>query len=90
MAGDDPLAGPQASQPAYPCFRQPELVSASADRRTLVAFTEAYPVATPGPTGSCAPPLRGADDIADVVYRRSTDAGPGSGLITRRDPERSP
>ena len=57
---------------SYPCFRQPELTPVGGE--TLLAWTEAYPVATPGPSGNCAPPL-GANDVADLVYRRSTNSG---------------
>ena len=66
-----PLFEPSAS--GYPCFRQPAL-TAVAGGRVLLAWTEAYPINTPGPTGNCAPPL-GANDLADIVYRRSTNAG---------------
>eukprot|EP01048_Picozoa_sp_COSAG05_P028925 COSAG05_NODE_9238_length_637_cov_1.371747_1_plen_173_part_01 len=63
----------------YPCFRQPELTLVGGDglpNYILLAWTEAYPFATPGPAGSCAPPLAGeVGDQADLVYRRSTDAG---------------
>jgi hypothetical protein len=79
-----PLFTPGAAGPlSYPCFRQPEL-SALMGGTHLIAWTEAYPVATPGPNGSCAPALRGqgdvgsrggSGDVCDLVYRRSDTRG---------------
>ena len=72
---------------AYPCFRQPELTPLGT-RGELIAWTEAYPGATGGANGSCAPALwtmtgsastfterAGTSDVCDLVYRRSTDFG---------------
>lgn len=68
---------------AYPCFRQPELTPLGTTGE-LLAWTEAYPGATGGANGSCAPAARAkattvergdTSDVCDLVYRRSTDFG---------------
>ena len=41
----------------YPCFRQPELTPLGSTGE-LIAWTEAYPGATGGANGSCAPAAR--------------------------------
>eukprot|EP01044_Picomonas_judraskeda_P003668 COSAG03_NODE_307_length_9149_cov_3.027293_3_plen_445_part_00 len=71
----------------YPCFRQPELTPLGSTGE-LIAWTEAYPGATGGANGSCAPAAREekattaaaaergeSSDVCDLVYRRSTDFG---------------
>ena len=93
------IPGSDGGPLSYPCFRQPELTLVGGDGlpyHILLAWTEAYPASTPGPTGSCAPPMEpvqpgdlgsglrlGLGDHADLIYRRSTDSGNSWGKVQR-------